>query len=169
MRLMEGLMGDKKDRLDYDAVYGMLRGDPALRLIRFRAQGGSMMPVIERGDIVTVVPADAGNLRVGDVVLYQSGSIAVVHRMLMQYSRGGSTWLLTKGDAMPEADSPVEAGRLIGRVVSIERGGRRLDLDRPAMRAISVLIAMISPVSRYYLPVARRIKRLLERFGVIGR
>ena len=135
--------------------------------MRFRAQGGSMRPFVVTGDIVTVEPTGARELRVGDVVLFQSGQLAVVHRMLYQYVRGGVVYLLTKGDAVPAPDQPVPQTRILGRVCAIERHGRRIDLDAPPARAFAMLIALASPLSAYWRPAAARAKRLLRRFGVV--
>jgi signal peptidase I len=160
---VSGDTGMKK--IDMGPVFSMLKEEQVLARMKFRAQGGSMVPLIRGGDIVTVVPADAANLHVGDIVIYHTGDLAIVHRMLYQYMRGGSTWLLTKGDALPVPDKPVHAGRVIGRVVSVERMGRRLDFDRPVMRALSLIIAMISPAAGRYVPSARRLKRILGKLG----
>jgi len=124
--------------------------------MRFRAQGGSMSPLIRAGDIVTVEAAETRALRVGDVVLFQSGNLAVVHRMLYQYVRGGTTYLLTKGDSIPDPDRPVPATRLMGRVKAIERHGRSIDLDSRPARALAVLVALASPLSAYWRPLASR-------------
>ena len=135
--------------------------------MRFRAQGGSMRPFIIAGDIVTVEPADARELRVGDVVLFQSGDLAVVHRMLYQYVRGGTAYLLTKGDSIPSPDRPVPQTRLLGRVTAIDRNGRRIDLDSAPARAFAMLLALLSPMSAYWHPAGVRVKRLLRRLGLV--
>ena len=136
--------------------------------MRFKAQGGSMSPFIVAGDTVTVEPADTRELRVGDVVLFQSGDLAVVHRMLYRYVRGGTVYLLTKGDSVPQPDQPVPHTRLLGRVTAIERHGRRIDLDAPPARAFAVLLALASPLSSYWRPTAGRVKRMLRRLNLVA-
>jgi hypothetical protein len=49
----------------------------------------------------------------------------------------------------------VEQQELLGRVVRIFRGGRRIDLDTPGQIALGMLISQLSLRSRFWYPLAR--------------
>lgn len=74
-------------------------------------QSGSMEPVYSKGDFLLV--KSQSDYRVGDVVVYQSGSILIVHRLI---SINGSI-AITKGDANDIPDMPFDISCIKGRVV----------------------------------------------------
>ena len=69
---------------------------------------------------------DQDAYRPGDVVLYSRKGRLFVHR-LVEMSGGA---VVTRGDSMLDADPPVAAGDVLGRVESIERGGPRVAVAR---------------------------------------
>src|SRR5712675_1511257 len=85
-----------------------------------------MLPSIWPGDVVCV------RCRPGRVParrcrpLYTRNGRLFVHRLV---EVGGET-AVTRGDAMLDADPPVRAGDVLGRVESIERGGSRVAMAR---------------------------------------
>jgi hypothetical protein len=68
---------------------------------------------------VCVSSVDRDAYRPGDVVLYARNGRLFVHRLAEMAGEA----VVTRGDALLEPDPPVRAGDLLGRVVSIERGG----------------------------------------------
>jgi signal peptidase I len=110
----------------------ILRGGNTLR---FRARGGSMWPTIRDGDCAEVRAVSEASIRHGDVVLVrmESGRL-LVHRVRWTGCEGDEVVLRTQGDALAHADPPVRAAQVLGRVVAVERGGRRLRLDRTPLR-----------------------------------
>src|SRR5262245_57898101 len=104
--------------------------------------GRSMAPTFEDASEIRIAPAD--RVRFGDVIIYRSGGIVVVHRIVG--IRRGPRYR-TKGDGRPHVDPGYVAPEaLLGRVVVIERGGQRWRTDRPAARfyarAVGALSAM---------------------------
>ena len=78
--------------------------------------GVSMEPTYNRGDVVLVFQGfDRAELKPGDVVVYDVGRLPVVHR-IVAISGDGQT-LLTQGDNLPVADSPVRVDAVKGKVV----------------------------------------------------
>lgn len=86
----------------------------------YEAESGSMSPVIEKGDIIFVKMKQPEDVKVGDIVTYaanEDGSVTVTHRVIKTYKdKDGQVMLRTKGDASPEADSPVKGKQVIGTV-----------------------------------------------------
>jgi hypothetical protein len=98
--------------------------------VRFRAGGCSMTPAIDDGEVLIVAPAAAHEVGVADVIFCQTRSRAVAHRVLS--INGGATGgpqLTLCGDASLELDRPVTADEVRGRVIAVERGGHRVDVE----------------------------------------
>jgi signal peptidase len=150
-----------------------IRHDDLLRLAReLRERGGSfalqaqtessgssMRPFLLEGDVLTVTPADPDSLRGGEVAVYadDAGQL-VVHRFLGFQERDGLRWLLFRGDASVGEPERVRPDRLVGRVLQIQRGSRRIDPAGPWIR-LAVLL------HRALLPVRRLLARLRRRSG----
>ena len=102
--------------------------------LRVQVTGKSMAPFLKGGRVVTLkrVPSDA--LRCGDIVLFATDEgRLLLHRLVrIHRSSGGRTMVQTQGDALCVADAPVDAERVLGRVVQIERSdanGETVTLD----------------------------------------
>lgn len=128
---------------------------------RFAAPGFSMSPFILDGDLLTLAPFGSRPPSPGDVVAFTfpSSRRLFVHRLIAL--QGASC--LVQGDNSPSGpDGLLPLSRLIGRVVRVERRGRRVQLGLgPERRLIALL-------SRHHLLVpwvARlvQIKRGLQR------
>ena len=93
--------------------------------LRYRAEGWSMYPTLRDGDILTIVPTNAEEAQVGDIVLCQAaGPRPMVHRLVRK--AGGQ--VITRGDRLPHDDAPVAAADLLGRVIQAERGDKVIHL-----------------------------------------
>jgi len=97
--------------------------------VRFVAQGTSMLPTIFPGDCLTVESFGAEPPRRGDVVLCRRGDAFRVHRIVRILEKGPATFYVLRGDALTEDDPPVSAGDLLGRVTSLARRGKSVQLD----------------------------------------
>ena len=73
---------------------------------------GSMEPTLQVNDLVIVHRQDS--YRTGDIVVFQTGSALVVHRIV---SMDGDT-VVTKGDANDGADPPIATDAIKGRVAA---------------------------------------------------
>ena len=91
---------------------------------RFRAMGGSMYPLIENGDVLTVVPLGRRALSPGDVVefVHPGHGGLRVHRVVGR--RNGAC--LVQGDGVSEPDGWIPRENILGRVTEISRRGRRI-------------------------------------------
>ena len=123
--------------------------------LRVRARGWSMYPFIRHGDVIEVEPVEASAVRVGDVIFCRDEvDRFVTHRVVKRGKAHSQGALVTKGDWTSRADPLVHPEQVLGRVVAIERGAKRIRLNTRMQRLTQVLWARISPYSRWlYLPV----------------
>lgn len=119
---------------------------------RFQAKGLSMMPFIRDQDVVTVAPLEA-RAHVGDVIafLHPQNQKPILHRVVERDAHG--YW--TQGDNSAVPDGWIPATAVLGVVIAVERGGRRVRLGLGPERR---LIAWLSPHRRVW----RRLYALLR-------
>ena len=112
--------------------------------IKFKAPGVSMYPTICNGDLITVQPIKPSYVIIGDIILYRYKFKITVHRVMRIFkeseeksrsapqnpqdrSLSETLQFSFRGDAAPGLDNPVGADQILGKVVRIERKGRRID------------------------------------------
>jgi len=119
-----------------------------------RVASGSMRPCLEEGDRIHIESVPLRSLMPGDVVVYESESAGlVVHRLIWRdRPLGQPTRIYTKGDALDTLDRSVTVDRILGRVVSIDRGGASPTSAGDRLRAISTAAGCF----------VRRLRRRLE-------
>jgi signal peptidase I len=127
------------------------------RPFRFRARGLSMAPFIKDGDIVTIGPLRARRLRPGDIAAFCSKATGnlIVHRIVRKRSDG----FLVRGDNAAQADGPLAAADVFGRVTRVERGGREVRFGRGPARRIIAFLSRIGAL-RPLIAGARKVVRL---------
>jgi signal peptidase I len=122
-----------------------------------------MRPFIQDGDLITVSPLQNSPVKVGDVVLYKTvDDQAIVHRVIQKTIKDNKTVFFIKGDAAFSQPEEVDTERILGRVVAIERNGRKRKLDTKLYRIIGLLFAWLSPFSRWIYPVGSKIKSVVR-------
>jgi signal peptidase len=124
--------------------------------VRLRVTGASMVPAIWPGDILTVRRVDPEELRPGQIVLYRRQANLIAHRV----TRVVADHVVTRGDTLPVADAPASMDDVVGRVVSLERNGRRVC---PQETLWPAAVSLILRRSDFCLRVALRLGRLLRR------
>ncbi len=97
-----------------------------------------MYPTIRDGEMITVEPATPSQVKRGDILLHCNNRRVIAHRLVEiakrktflnpQTSTPG-TFFILRGDALSDCDEPVDPGQLLGKVVSVERDGRLINLD----------------------------------------
>ncbi len=82
----------------------------------FTARGHSMEPSIQNGDGIFVLPTSREDIRVGDIISFQSEGFIITHRVV-----GIDEELIkTKGDNISHKDpNPVKYSQVVGEVVLI--------------------------------------------------
>jgi uncharacterized repeat protein (TIGR01451 family) len=144
---------DKKERKDsrqFAAVCEELL-DHGLA-VRFRARGQSMRPNILDGDAITVEPASAATLQPGEIALTRGNDGFCAHRIIAQQEDAGA--IVTRGDAGQQNDAA--AAEVLGRVIAVHRGRRRISLTTPGT---SFLHALRTQILRFWRAGAIRMRR----------
>jgi signal peptidase I len=103
-----------------------------------------MYPTIRENEAITVEPVAPQDVKVGDIILYRSGESVVAHRVIqIEKGRGNTLRFILREDTWGTLDEPVEAEQILGKVVSVEREGRNIDLysKRVKMRLFAHTLA----------------------------
>ncbi len=132
--------------------------------VRFEARGWSMRPLIRNGDFITASPVDSTSIKVGDIVFYIAGNNRVlVHRIIGLRRNNGEMIVLIKGDACFGLLDKVDSRNVLGKVVAIERNGRKKTLDTAWQRLLSLIFVAVSPLTLWGALILIRGKRILLR------
>jgi signal peptidase I len=95
--------------------------------VRFTAPGHSMHPVIRHGDVLLVAPLERP-AQPGEILLYRDAAgRPVAHRLIGFTSGDDGPALVLKGDSAAAPDLPVRPAQVLGRVSTLERGGRLIN------------------------------------------
>ncbi|MGA1823939.1 MAG: signal peptidase I [bacterium] len=97
--------------------------------IRFQAPGHSMQPTIREGEIITIEPVAPSAVRKGDIILYRWEHGIIAHRVIdMELNEDTGYRFIVRGDAAHTCDDPVYFSQVLGKIVSVERKGRCIEL-----------------------------------------
>jgi hypothetical protein len=120
-----------------EAGAGDETGEPG-RLQKFPSLGVSMVPTLECGDELLVLPGAPFGW--GDIVLYYRDHQWIAHRVLMR----GRNRVITKGDAGWQLDPPIRPGDVWGKVIAFERGRVRTSLTGWRSRLGGLFLSLTS-------------------------
>ncbi|MCZ2844957.1 MAG: S24/S26 family peptidase [Candidatus Bathyarchaeota archaeon] len=128
--------------------------------IRFQAKGWSMRPFIRDGDFIVVSPVKSSSIRIGDVAFYYTAEDKIiVHRIVRKYKKNEKIIVLIKADASFGSPEKVDIHNVLGKVVAIERNGRKRRLDGKLYKIIGLFFVAISPFSRWIYPIGSKMKQ----------
>jgi hypothetical protein len=123
--------------------------------LSIRVRGGSMVPFIRDGDIVTVSEIAPSGPGIGDVICYETKPRRLfVHRVV---ACDGER-LFVKGDALAFTEV-IERDQVLGKIVALERRGMLRRLDTAPARWRNRAIATLSPAIPRLLPMALLMRR----------
>ena len=93
-------------------------------ILRFRARGASMRPLIKDGDTVWVAPLNI-QPKPGDILLFKTRDGRLfVHRLVQTQTHASRQMYQCQGDAVLVPDEWIDEEHLLGRVVSLQRGNQ---------------------------------------------
>lgn len=129
--------------------------------VRIPVVGGSMFPLLRSGNTIIFEPMEVSKISIGDIIVYGRGRRIVAHRLVKGYQENGRVVLVTKGDSSSSLDPSIYAEDVLGKVVSVERKGCRIRLDKGIGSLIDFICARIFPFSSWIYPVLRKVKYVL--------
>ena len=143
-----------------------------------------MRPTIRDGEAIVVKPTSAAQIRHHDIVLYERAANIIAHRVIRIIENDQSPvvdhcslltsfgfsflrhrkiphWLILRDDAFDMCDEPVSIEQVLGKVVILERRGRKIRIDSMGNRLVRSMVASLmrrrNHVSR--ICIARFLKR----------
>jgi signal peptidase I len=153
---------DEAHALKCDLAAEVLRSSGQLRL---RVRGSSMLPSVWPGDMLMIERVQASAASVGDLLLCERDRRLFVHRVV-SLGRTVDGTILTRGDAMPDADPAVPYRDILGRVSFIVRD-RKLIVPKKILglpqRAVATLIQRSEIAMRIAISVHRRLQSMRRR------
>jgi signal peptidase I len=92
--------------------------------VNLRVVGSSMIPTLWPGDEVLVFRCEPSELQPNSIVMFRRNRGLVVHRLVLRTAGH----IIARGDALSFPDEPVLFSDVVGRVESVLRNGRPVDL-----------------------------------------
>lgn len=102
-----------------------------------------MLPTVWPGDMLVVEHAASNRPHSGDIVLVLREGRLFAHRLIEDGSDDGGHEILTRGDAMHDADPPVHKNGMVGKVTRIVRNGRSIFPRRTLRVSERAIAAMV--------------------------
>jgi|GEM_PF-395819 len=113
----------------------------------FKAHGFSMYPFIRDGDVINIQPVNVNTLKVGNIAFYRSvGNRLVAHRIINKDYYNDELILTTRGDALWSSNEQVAANRILGQVVSVQRGQKVVKFNEGFWNLVTHLWIKIYPL-----------------------
>ena len=125
-------------------------------LLRLRVTSRSMVPLLTPGDHVLIRSVPPDSFRVGDLIVVRRGAELVTHRLLRVQ---GSGWII-KGDNLPGIDPPVSPEEVFGKVIALERDGKRQSIQGGNWGKINGWMARLSRLENTWFQSVQKTKRL---------
>jgi len=110
-----------------------------------------MQPTIEDGEVITVAPVTPMAVKRGDILLYQNELGVFAHRVVRITGSGRreDVVYLLRGDASVSSDDPVRPAQVLGRVLTVQRAGRRIDLTSRRAKWLHAARLCVALVTRW--------------------
>lgn len=77
----------------------------------------SMLPYIEKGDLVIIKKTGLHDIKINDIIEYKVGGVHIVHRVINIKEANKGHIYITKGDNNDAVDRPVYDEQIVGKVV----------------------------------------------------
>ena len=96
--------------------------------LQLRMQGFSMYPTLRPGDKGLVRKCSINEIQTGDIIVVKKQHKLIAHRLIRIVSGGTNTLYICRGDQNGFEDKPATAGEIVGKLVSYERNGNKVDM-----------------------------------------
>lgn len=129
--------------------------------IRLEVATDSMRPLINPKDKIVVRGGGIDDLTRGDILLFLRDGNLLAHRLLFKQKGGDEIGLVTKADNAFIADEPISCRQLLGRIITIEKGSRTINLEARRWKILNRLLGELSLLEWSAFKVARWLKRII--------
>lgn len=101
------------------------------KIFSFKAEGNSMLPVLQAGDIVYIKKVPIEKIRVDDIVFIHSKSKQFIHRVVYKKNDNDNQvkYFITKGDNNLHSDGKINVRDVLGIVFQIKRKDQIFGID----------------------------------------
>jgi len=126
--------------------------------LRMQVRGESMLPTLWPGDVVSVLREPLENIHKGDLVLAIREGRLFLHRFVARTADGG---FIARGDSVSQPDLPYRSNALLGKVITVNRGGSAVKpAPQPGIprRLLSFSLCHVGVLRRAVLYIHRRRK-----------
>lgn len=120
--------------------------------ITFAISTHSMIPTLLPGDQLVVRHADLSSLELGEIVLLNTGSEWLAHRVIELHNEKGEQKLFTKGDNCPTADTLMSSASVAGIAIAVRRQGNLHSLVSGRAKFFGQLIGQLSRAQKMISP-----------------
>ena len=114
--------------------------------IWFRVASNSMFPLFQRDDAVSIAPATADAIRLGEIAAFETKDGLLIHRIIHRQQNGQTIRLLQMSDVDLFA-SWIEPTSVVGKVIAVRKEGKQVNLAHPIAKWYGRIVA----TTRYQL------------------
>ncbi len=128
-------------------------------MVRFRANGKSMLPFIKDGDILTITPTKPKQLKNGHIAFYQKADgTPTAHRILGKIKENGITIFLIRGDGYVAGKEKVPAKDIIGIITKVERNGIDINQNKITIKLATAIWSKIQTIRWFFYRIKRKLQ-----------
>ena len=120
-----------RDEVCIVEVFELAKPATENRLVEFRSHGTCMYPCLRQGDILQIEPRTAGEIRIGDIVVFRRSNYLYAHRAVDKGKYGSVSYIVTRADRPGGgSDGPSFDEDILGVVSNATRRGVKLNLGK---------------------------------------
>lgn len=126
--------------------------------IKVPLKGTSMFPYLRAGDIAVLTFCDYRNFKKGDIVVFRFHDAFLAHRLIKKEKIDLAYRFITRGDSCDKCDLPFDADCIIGKIKSILRKDKKINIDSRYRSILNFLFASFMFIPLVYLKLYRLLK-----------
>ena len=104
-----------------------------------------MWPFLKAGEKLLTKRTQAGNLNVGDIIVYRTDNQLVCHRLIKKIKQRERYLLYVRGDSSVSSPVPITEEMFLGKAMGIIKNGKIVALDQTKGQLINRLIVLVAP------------------------
>src|SRR3989344_5401953 len=99
-----------------------------MKNLTIKTFGNSMLPFLADGDILNIKKITFQKIQINNLITFKYKSKFITHRIIYKNVNNKNAFFITKGDNNPIADYKIYPKQIIGKVESIKRNNRTLNI-----------------------------------------